>query len=57
MPSLGLGEAEAAIFAKLQAEIGPGYQVMPVNARLGLLHNGGVHCVFGIERDPHTEGR
>jgi hypothetical protein len=56
-PSLGLGEAEAAIFAKLQADIGPGYQVMPVNARLGLLHNGGVHCVFGIEREPHAGGR
>lgn len=52
VPSLGLGETEAAIFARLQADIGPDYQVVPVNARLGLLHNGGIHCVFGIEREP-----
>lgn len=51
VPSLGLGEAEAAIFAQMQADIGPDYEVAPVSARLGLLHNGGIHCVFGIERE------
>jgi hypothetical protein len=51
VPAFGLGKAENRIFAELQTKLGGGYQVVPVFARFSLLHNAGVHCVFGIVRD------
>ncbi|MCB9384504.1 MAG: agmatine deiminase family protein [Bryobacterales bacterium] len=50
LPRLGLGKSEDALFQALQSELGDAYEVVPVQARFGLLHNGGIHCVFGIER-------
>jgi hypothetical protein len=50
VPAFGLGAAEDRIFADLRTQLGHGYQVVPVYARFNLVHNAGVHCVFGIVR-------
>lgn len=52
VPAAGLGEAEDAIFEKIRETLPDGYEVVPVYARFGLMNNGGVHCVFGVIRDP-----
>ena len=52
VPAIGLGELEAEMFAQMQEDVGPAYQVIPVNASFSVLNNGGAHCVFGIVREP-----
>ena len=52
MPAIGLGPLETAMFADMQERVGPGYQIIPVNAWSAVLNNGGAHCVFGIVREP-----
>ena len=52
VPAAGLGKAEDKIFRDLQKKLPEGYEVVPVYARFGLMNNGGVHCVFGIIREP-----
>ncbi|MEZ5367097.1 MAG: hypothetical protein R2748_33365 [Bryobacterales bacterium] len=56
MPALGLGRLETEMFADIQQQLGPDYQVIPVNAWASVLSNGGVHCVFGIVRAPSGGG-
>jgi hypothetical protein len=51
IPAAGLGKAEEKIFRELGKKL-PGYEVVPVYARFGLMNNGGVHCVFGMIREP-----
>ena len=51
VPAFGLGKAEDKIFDNLAANLGSGYRVIPVYARYSLLHNAGVHCVFGVVRN------
>lgn len=52
MPSIRLGSYETNAFADLQQRIGSGYRIIPVNALSSVLNNGGIHCVFGIVREP-----
>jgi hypothetical protein len=52
MPAIRLGAYETKMFAELQERIGSGYRIVPVNALSSVLNNGGVHCVFGIVREP-----
>ncbi|MCB9383635.1 MAG: hypothetical protein H6509_03400 [Bryobacterales bacterium] len=52
MPALGLGRLETEMFADIQQKLGADYQVIPVNAWASVLGNGGVHCVFGVVREP-----
>ena len=51
VPAAGLGKAEEKIFREMRKKL-PEYEVVPVYARFGLINNGGVHCVFGIIREP-----
>ena len=51
VPAVGLGKSEEKIFREMRKKL-PGYEIVPVYARFGLMNNGGVHCVFGIIRDP-----
>ncbi len=50
-PAFGLGKAEEAYFASMRKKL-PGYEVIPVPARMSVVSNGGIHCVFGIIREP-----
>jgi len=50
VPLLGLGEYEERVLAQLRLRLTRDYEVIGVPARSGLVHNGGVHCVFGIVR-------
>jgi hypothetical protein len=52
VPAAGLGKAEEKIFRDLRKRLPDGYEVVPVYARFGLMNNGGIHCVFGIVRQP-----
>jgi hypothetical protein len=52
VPAFGLGEAEHAIFQKLQRDIPRPFRVVPVFARYAMIANGGVHCVVGFLRAP-----
>jgi agmatine/peptidylarginine deiminase len=52
VPSLGLGEFETRLYENLGKKLRNRYEVIPVDARSGLVGNGGVHCVFGIVREP-----
>ncbi|MEZ5363536.1 MAG: hypothetical protein R2748_14640 [Bryobacterales bacterium] len=54
VPAAGLGEAEEKIFRQIGKKLPTGYEVVPVYARFGLMNNGGVHCVFGIIREPSS---
>lgn len=54
VPSLGLGEFETRLYENLRRKLRNRYEVIPVDARSGLVGNGGVHCVFGIVREPGT---
>ena len=40
------------LLLEIQKKLPQGYELVPVYARFGLMNNGGVHCVFGIIRDP-----
>lgn len=55
VPAAGLGEYEQSVFRNLQKKLPEGYRVTPVYARFGLMNNGGVHCVFGIIREPGAQ--
>jgi hypothetical protein len=52
VPAAGLGKAEEKIFRDMRKKLPEGYELVPVYARFGLINNGGVHCVFGIIREP-----
>ena len=52
VPAAGLGAYEEKVFREMQKKLPQGYRVVPVYARFGLMNNGGVHCVFGVIRDP-----
>lgn len=54
IPTFGLGPAENGLLRRLGKKIGADYEIVPVPARLALLDNGGVHCVFGPVREPET---
>ncbi len=51
MPAYGLGKPEEGYFDLIRKRL-PGYEVVPIPARMGLVNNGGVHCVFSIVREP-----
>jgi hypothetical protein len=50
LPRFGFGSEEDALFEELQRSLPAGYTVVPVYAQHLLLHNGGLHCMFGIIR-------
>ncbi|GAB4108940.1 MAG: hypothetical protein Kow001_08010 [Acidobacteriota bacterium] len=50
LPRFGFGAEEDALFDRLQDSLPAGYTVVPVYAQHLLLHNGGLHCMFGIIR-------
>ena len=50
-PAFGLGKAEEAYFAQIRKKL-PGYELIPLQSRMGVASNGGIHCVFGIIRQP-----
>lgn len=50
-PQYGLGKAEEGYFKQMRKKL-PGYEITPVPARMGVVSNGGIHCVFGIIRQP-----
>jgi len=52
VPRFGLGEAENALFERIQNRIPSEIRVTPVYARYALLRNGGVHCSLGLKRSP-----
>jgi hypothetical protein len=52
IPTFELGAAEANLLADFKKRLDGDYEVVPVPARLSLLDNGGVHCVFGVVREP-----
>ncbi len=52
VPTFGLGRAETDLLRDFQKRLGSDFEVIPVPARFSLLNNGGVHCVFGIVREP-----
>jgi hypothetical protein len=52
VPAFGLGKAEEKIFKDMQKRLPQGYTLAPIYARFGLINNGGVHCVFGVVREP-----
>lgn len=56
IPAFGLGEAEEAIFNKLQAQLPSPYRLVPVIAQEVLLVNGGTHCVAGFLRSSRSTG-
>ncbi|MBI1354618.1 MAG: hypothetical protein GC160_09750 [Acidobacteria bacterium] len=51
VPNYGLGAAEEGYMNLMRKRL-PGYEVIPVSARMGVASNGGVHCVFGLLREP-----
>lgn len=51
VPAFGLGKAEDAYFDQMRKKL-PDYEVLAVPARMGIVSNGGIHCVFGIIREP-----
>ncbi len=52
VPTFDLGKAEQDLLKDFRKRLGPDYEVVEVPARMSLLNNGGVHCVFGIVREP-----
>jgi len=50
-PAFGLGKAEQAYFEQMRKKL-PGYEVLAVPARMSVVSNGGIHCIFGIIRQP-----
>lgn len=50
-PAFGLGKAEESYFAQMRKKL-PGYEIVPLDARMGVASNGGIHCIFGIIRQP-----
>lgn len=56
IPAFGLGEAEEAIFNRLQAQLPSPYRLVPVIAQEVLLVNGGTHCVAGFLRSSRSSG-
>lgn len=52
VPAVGLGKYEERLFREMRKRLPKGYELVPVYARFGLMNNGGVHCVFGVIRDP-----
>lgn len=57
IPTFGLPKWEKAFLEELGRQLPEGYEVIPVYARHMLLHNGGLHCTFGIVREPPREGQ
>jgi hypothetical protein len=52
LPRFGLGEVEERIFRDLEAQLPPGYAVVPIDAQRVLIRNGGLHCLTGLVRSP-----
>jgi hypothetical protein len=50
VPRFGLGEAEDGIFRLVQAQLPPGYSIVPIDAQRVLIRNGGLHCLAGLIR-------
>ncbi len=50
LPRFGFGAEEDALFEQLEQALPSGYTVVPVYAQHLLLHNGGLHCMFGMIR-------
>ena len=52
VPRFGLGEVEDGILRLVDAQLPPGYSIVPVDAQRVLIRNGGLHCLAGLVRSP-----
>ncbi len=56
LPRFGLGEVEDGILRLVDAQLPPGYSIVPIYAQRVLIRNGGLHCLAGLVRSSERVG-